>query len=240
MLSFPMPLRVQPQLISNASESSTAAVNTLLSSGKKVGMITEGEYKGDFICSYEDWQSVSADHILTGTGVKDPGFTAYVIEKTPTVYISGTKEALTPSPDGYVYNTLVTVSSDYNNERIAMGLMGFGTTEDVSAADAVVGGYGLDEESLAAVQTGVPYVGFTQNAVEIVQESLLPGIQLPIPRKLLSTQVISWTGTTYSTPSVRTTLRLCPKVLRSLCSVTAAALLWKAYFTVMMRARTLS
>lgn len=40
-----------------------------------------------------------------------------------------------------------------------------------------MGGYGLDEESLAAVQTGVPYVGFTQNAVEIVQESLLPGIQ---------------------------------------------------------------
>lgn len=164
-------------IISNASESSTAAVNTLLGAGKQVGMITEGTYKGDFICSYEDWQSVSADHILTGTGVKDPGFTAYVIEKTPTVYISGTKEALTPSPDGYVYNTLVTVSSDYNNERIAMGLMGFGTTEDVAAADAVVGGYGLDEESLAAVQTGVPYVGFTQNAVEIVRESLLPGIQ---------------------------------------------------------------
>jgi hypothetical protein len=41
----------------------------------------------------------------------------------------------------------------------------------------VVGGCGLDEESLAAVQTGVPYVGFTQNAVEIVQESLLPGLQ---------------------------------------------------------------
>ena len=164
-------------IISNASESSTAAVNTLLSSGKKVGMITEGEYKGDFICSYADWQSVSADHILTGTGVKDPDFTSYVIEKTPTVYISGTKEALTPSPEGYVYNTLVTVSSDYNNERIAMELMGFGTTEDVAAADAVVGGYGLDEESLAAVQNGVPYVGYTMNAVEIVQESLLPGIQ---------------------------------------------------------------
>ena len=55
--------------------------------------------------------------VCSEAGGKDPGFTAYVIEKTPTVYISGTKEALTPSPDGYVYNTLVTVSSDYNNER---------------------------------------------------------------------------------------------------------------------------
>lgn len=81
-------------------------------------------------------------------------------------------------PEGYVYNTLVTVSSDYNNERIAMELMGFGTTENVTEADAVVGGYGLDEESLAAVQTGIPYVGFTANAVEIVQESLLPDLEI--------------------------------------------------------------
>ena len=164
-------------IISNASESSTAAVNTLLSSGKKVGMITEGTYKGDFICSYEDWQSVSADHILTGTGVKDPDLTAYVIGKTPTVYISGTKEALTPSPDGYVYNTLVTLSTDYNNERIAMELMGFGTTEDVAMADAVAGGAGLDEETLAAVQAGVPYVGYTESSVETVREYLLPDLQ---------------------------------------------------------------
>ena len=164
-------------IISNASESSTAAVNTLLGAGKKVGMITEGAYKGDFICSYEDWQSVSADHILQGTGVKDPDLAAYVIEKTPTVYISGTKEALTPASDGYVYNTLVTFSSDYNNERTAMELMGFGTTEDAAGADAVAGGADLDEESLAAVRAGVPYVGFTYKAVESIQTSVLPDIQ---------------------------------------------------------------
>ena len=164
-------------IISNASESSTAAVNTLLGSGKQVGLITDGAYRGDFICSYEDWQTVSSDYILTGTGVKDPDFTAYVIEKTPTVYISGTKEALTPAPDGYVYNTLVTYSTDYNNERIAMELMGFGTTEDPAGADAVVGGAELDKESLAAVKAGVPYVGYAYNAVESVRESILPDIQ---------------------------------------------------------------
>ncbi|MDO5456644.1 MAG: hypothetical protein Q4F25_07000, partial [Eubacteriales bacterium] len=87
------------------------------------------------------------------------------------------KEALTPSPEGYVYNTLVTLSSDYNNERIAMKLMGFGTTEDAAGADAVVGGADLDEESLAVIQAGVPYVGFSAKAVESIQASILPDIQ---------------------------------------------------------------
>ena len=164
-------------IISNASENSTSAVNTLLRSGKQVGMITEGPYKGDFICSYEDWQTVASDYILTGTGVKNPDFNAYVIEKTPTVYISGTKEALTPCTEGYVYNTLVTLSTDYNDERIAMERMGFDTTEDVTKADAVVGASALDEESLAAVKSGATYVGFAYDAVESVQESILPDIQ---------------------------------------------------------------
>ena len=163
-------------IISNASESSAAAVNSLLGSGKQVGMITEGAYKGDFICSYEDWQTVSADHILTGTGVKNPDLTVRVIKKTPTVYISGTKEALAPSPEGYVHTPL-TLATNYNNERIAMERMGFGITEDPAGADAVVGGDPLDEESLAAVKAGVSYVGYTYEAVESVQASILPDIK---------------------------------------------------------------
>ena len=164
-------------IISNASESSTAAVNALLASGRQVGMITEGAYKGDFICSYADWQSVSADFILTGTGVKDPDCTAYVIGKTPTVYISGTREALTPSLSGYVYTSLVSFCFDYNYDRIALELMGFATTEDASQADAVVGASALDEEGLAAVQAGVPYVGYTANAIDVVEDALLSGLQ---------------------------------------------------------------
>ena len=165
-------------IISNASESSTAAVNTLLGSGKQVGMITEGSYKGDFICSYDDWLSVSSDYILTGTGVKDPDFSAYVIGKSPTVYISGTREALTPASEGYVYTNLVAFSIDYNFDRAALEMMGFATTEDASKADAVVGATALDEEGLAAVQAGIPYVGYTDYATELVQESLLPDLQI--------------------------------------------------------------
>ena len=164
-------------IISNASESSTAAVNTLLGSGKQVGLITKGVNKGDFICAYADWKSVSADYILTGTGVKEPHCTAYVIGKTPTVYISGTREALTPDPAGYVYTSLISYFFDYNYDRMAMDLMGFTTTEDPARADAVVGASALDAEGLAAVQAGVPYVGYTSYALESIQNTLLPELQ---------------------------------------------------------------
>ena len=79
--------------------------------------------------------------------------------------------------DGFEYNTLVSYSIDYSNERTAMELMGFHTTEDLAGADAVVGGTELDEESLAAVQTGVPYVGYSDDAIEIIRESLLPDVE---------------------------------------------------------------
>ena len=55
--------------------------------------------------------------------------------------------------------------------------MGFTTTEDTARADAVVGSSALEEDSLAAVQAGVPYVGYTENATEVIQESLLPDVQ---------------------------------------------------------------
>ena len=56
-------------------------------------------------------------------------------------------------------------------------MMGFTITEDAAQADAVIGGIALDEEGLAAVQAGVPYVGYTENSIEVVKESLLPELQ---------------------------------------------------------------
>ena len=126
-------------IISNASEDSAAAVNTLLRSGRQVGMITEGEYKGDFICSYADWKSVCGDHILSGTGVSGRDLSARVIEKSPKVYISGTGEALSKETSGYEYNNLVSFCSGYYYDRSALEAMGFEITEDAAAAEAVVG-----------------------------------------------------------------------------------------------------
>ena len=164
-------------IIANVSQDSTAAINSLLQSGKQVAMITAGEHKGDFICSYDDWKNISTAYILSGTGVEGQELDTRVIERSPKVYISGTKEALTPETEGYIYNGLVSYSEDYNEDRMALQMMGFEITEDVFEAEAIVGSYGLEEDSLKAVQNGVPYVGYSENATESVQESLLPEIQ---------------------------------------------------------------
>jgi hypothetical protein len=56
-------------------------------------------------------------------------------------------------------------------------MMGFEITEDVSEAEAIAGSAALDEDSLKAVRSGIPYVGYTSDATECIQESLLPEIQ---------------------------------------------------------------
>ena len=56
-------------IIVNASEDSTAAVNFLLKNGKAVSLITEGEYKGSFLCDYTAWKSLDPQYIVTGIGV---------------------------------------------------------------------------------------------------------------------------------------------------------------------------
>lgn len=183
-------------IISNASEASTSAVNALLKDGKTVGMVTEGQYKGDFIVSYADWQTVSAQYVLTGTGVVGADVTAYVLEKSPVVYISGTVAANTPNAAGYVYTTRVG-SYAWNYDRWAMDLMNFTTTADASKADAVVGATGLDESGLAAVQAGAPYVGYSNSAVSAVQKNLLAGV------KTASTKGMDCLGTvTYPTETL--------------------------------------
>ena len=58
-------------VLMNASEDSTAAVNALLKAGKTVSLITEGEYKGSFLCSYADWQSVAGDYLISGVGIEE-------------------------------------------------------------------------------------------------------------------------------------------------------------------------
>ena len=148
-------------VLMNASEDSTAAVNALLKAGKAVSLITEGEYSGSFLISYADWQSVSGDYLLTGVGV-DEAPAASAIAKAPVVYISG-KPA--DNDSGFVKSTLVSGAYQYNYDRQAMELLGFTVTGDASQADVIIGAAALDDQALAAVKSGTPYIGYGSNAM---------------------------------------------------------------------------
>ena len=149
-------------VLMNASEDSTAAVNALLKAGKSVSLITEGQYEGSFLVSYADWQSVAGDYLLSGVGVTDAP-AALAIPKAPVVYISG-KPA--DNDKGFVKTTLVSGSYEYNYDRQAMRTLGFTVTDDASQADLIIGAAALDEQALAAVKSGTPYIGYGSKAMK--------------------------------------------------------------------------
>ncbi|MCQ2447765.1 MAG: M14 family metallopeptidase [Oscillibacter sp.] len=157
-------------IISNVSEDSTAAVNTLLKAGKTVGFITDGANKGDFICSYADYLTVSKNYILSATGVYGAGINAKII-KNPTVYLTGTPGT---ASSGFVYNPQVSSANSWNYDRVAMEAMNFTVTESLKKATVVVGSSALNDAAKAAVKEGMPYIGYSKSAVTAAAD-LLPG-----------------------------------------------------------------
>ena len=153
-------------IISNASEASTAAVNALLKAGKTVGMITDGAYMGDFICSYADYLTVSDRYILSATGVNG-GVNAKLIAKSPTVYVSGVP---VESKEGFLYTQQIGQSFGWSYDNAAMALMGFTVTESLSKADAVAGASALSADAMAAVKSGLPYIGYSSAVAASVSE----------------------------------------------------------------------
>ena len=153
-------------IISNASEASTAAVNALLKAGKTVGMITDGAYMGDFICSYADYLTVSDRYILSATGVNG-GVNAKLIAKSPTVYVSGVP---VESKEGFLYAQQIGQSFGWSYDNAAMALMGFTVTESLSKADAVAGASALSADAMAAVKSGLPYIGYSSAVAASVSE----------------------------------------------------------------------
>ena len=149
-------------IIKNVSEDSTSAVNALLKEGKTVGMITEGKEKGNFICSYEDYFTISTKYVVTAVGVYGSEYEAQVITKAPSVYVTGVP--LT-SASGFVENPRVSNSNNWNYDMLAMKLMNFDVTQNLDSADAIIGSNALNTEEVAKVQTGVPYIGYGSNAV---------------------------------------------------------------------------
>lgn len=123
-------------IISNASEDTAKAVNALLAEGATVGMITEGDYMGDYICSYDDFVAVVADeYTVAAEGVYGADVVATVMEKAPVAYIAGGYR------DGYYTagNEELPGGNQYCFSAYALRSMGFETTDKATKADAIVG-----------------------------------------------------------------------------------------------------
>ena len=167
-------------ILSNASEASTAAVNALLAAGKEVGMVTDPDsaFYGDFICSYTDYLTVADSYTLTATGIaqsETDQLSAQVISKLPTVYLTG--EPAVNNNGGFQYANHTSGAYEWNYDRLAMELMNFTVTSDPTQADVIVGASALDEDALAAVLAGTPYIGYGGYAITSASSLLNVGYE---------------------------------------------------------------
>ncbi len=148
-------------IIKNVSEDSTKAVNKLLSENKSIGIVTEGEFKGDFLTD-DIWavDGVMDDYALTVYGVDAKDIKAQNLKEAK-VYIVGRPADAT---SGFIGTNRVTSGSYvYNYDRYAMDLMGFKVVSDPAEADIIVGGASISNDAAAAdaVKAGKPYITYT-------------------------------------------------------------------------------
>ncbi len=148
-------------ILPNTSEDTVAAVNSLLQSGKKVSVITAGDYKGSFLISASDWEAIKDAYTVVGVAVQG-NISAKALTKAPVIYISGKPADAT---SGFVKATLTSGAYEYNYDRQAMETLGFTVTEDAAQADLIIGAAALDAAALSAIQSGTPYIGYGRRAI---------------------------------------------------------------------------
>ncbi len=162
-------------IIDNNSVSAIAMVNKMLSDGIKVGFITEGTYKGDFVVSYGSFVKYQDKFIVKGTGVKSiPD--AQTIKK-PSLYIPGFAGDYSVDSEGNeygVFNYPNYGNTNYNFDMFAyVKQMGFSIVKDVKDADIIAGNRALNDDAIKAVKEGKAYLGAGAGALEKIKTDIL-------------------------------------------------------------------
>lgn len=159
--------------LENSGVESIRAVNALLADGKIVGLVTEGEFAGDYVLSAKDFGSIQDKFVLDAHKTDDVP-AAKVIKNDIKVYIPGAApEFLTDAAGNEfgVKNFENRHNTELNWDRFALGnQMGFTVVDSAEEADVIVGNQGLSEDEIAAVAKGKPYVGYTLGALESVAQ----------------------------------------------------------------------
>lgn len=155
-------------IISNNSVHAVQAVNDLLKQGKKVGYITQGEEKGNFVVSADDFELVKDNYILKA-GLTDEVPVAKEISKSVKVYIPGKVAEFKTDSKGNPYGV-----KDYNNllnceygwDLFALGeQLGFELVDNAKDADVIVGNETPSSDEMTLIQSGKPYIGYTAEAM---------------------------------------------------------------------------
>lgn len=177
-------------VIMNNGLAATQAVNDLLAEGIEVGLITGGEYKGNFIVADQGFQTVSNKYVLVAIGIEVMP-EAYVI-KEPSVYLAGRYEDFSNAKvtdgyyadyfsDGYGFINYQNVHSNATSNFDVMAYkkqMGFRIVEDPGEADVIVGSVPLNQgtygtKALAEVKGGKPYIAHGTSPLSIIKSQLL-------------------------------------------------------------------
>ena len=181
-------------ILSNNGSEAVRAVNALLDAGRTVGMVTSGDYKGDFVLSLESYQSVADDYVLSAARVSEMP-AASAIEK-PTIFLAGRYDEFSGAiitegyfaqffSQGYGYENYRNVysngTSNYDVESYVEQL-GFTVTDDPAQADIIVGNVALNqgekgEAAVAAVKAGTPYIATGSDPLAYITENLVTDLE---------------------------------------------------------------
>lgn len=161
-------------VISNSSVDAVKAVNQLLKQNKSVGMITKGDYIGDYVTSYANYISLKDEFIITAIGMKETPAAQYIDQQL--LYIPGFNGDFAVD-NGKRYGVLNYPNygnTNYNFDLFAYGeQMGFTLVNDPAKADVIIGNRALDEKAIAQIKGGTPYLGAGENVLETVKNDLL-------------------------------------------------------------------
>ncbi|MEA4920906.1 MAG: M14 family metallopeptidase [Clostridiaceae bacterium] len=162
-------------VIDNDSIDAIAMANEMIDDGVKVGFITSGDDKTDFVVSYNDFIKYSGKYIVTAEGTLEAPQAKLI--SNAVIYIPGFAGEYSKDSAGNpygVYNYPNYGNTNYNFDRFAYGQqMGFDLTLDPSQADVIAGNRSADSAALEAVKSGTPYLAAGVGALETVKSQLL-------------------------------------------------------------------
>lgn len=161
-------------VIDNNGVQALQAVNELLAAGETVGVITEGEQRGDFAVARASFDKIAGTYVLDAVAT-DAVPAAQRIAPGIAVYVSRAGEEFMVDENGEPYGLkgyMGWETQSYNWDRFALGRqMGFTIVDALEDASILVGSCAFDETEASAAKGGKPCVAYSQVALASLRDA---------------------------------------------------------------------